>query len=368
MPRQLCLQCDRLFDAPEVWESAEVTCPHCGQRTLLQPVRIPTSATLKLPPLTATPGLTMEEVAHTAGELIANVEKVIVGKRTAVEITVATLLAEGHLLIEDVPGVAKTMLARALAISAGCTFNRIQCTPDLEPGDVLGQSVLDPKTGRSEFHFGPLFAQVVLVDEINRSSPRTQAALLEAMGERTVTEGRVTYDLERPFMLLATQNPIEQEGTFQLPEAQLDRFLLRLSLGYPTLAAESEMCERFQLRHPIETLKSCTTPERIMACQQTVRTVTVSPAARDYILAVVHATRRHPDLLLGASPRGSLGLLRMAQAKAALQGRDAVSLSQIRELVAPVLRHRLLVQRNRPDLQADAVLAEILQQLPSPAI
>src|SRR6516162_1245381 len=202
-------------------------------------------------PIEAAKKMAPTEVSPVARQLIDNVEKVIVGKHEQVVLATAVWLAEGHLLIEDVPGVAKTMLARAMAQSAGCSFRRIQCTPDLQPADVLGEPHLDLKTGRAEFHFGPLFSQFVLVDEINRASPRTQAALLEAMGEASVTEGNVTYRLQKPFMVIATQNPIEQEGTFLLPEAQKDRFLIRMSLGYPSLNDEKEMVERFQLRHPI---------------------------------------------------------------------------------------------------------------------
>jgi MoxR-like ATPase len=306
--------------------------------------------------------LTPAEVSNTAQQLIASVEKVIVGKREQVVLSVATLLAEGHILIEDVPGVAKTMLARALALSAGSTFKRIQCTPDLQPTDVLGEPILDPQTGRSEFHFGPLFSQFVLVDEINRASPRTQAALLEAMGEASVTEGNVTYRLQKPFMVIATQNPIEQEGTFLLPEAQKDRFLMRMSLGYPSLADEKEMVQRFQLRHPIETLQPVATPDRILKCQEAVREVKVPAEESDFILKIVRATREHPALLLGASPRGSLGLFRAAQAMAAIGGRDSASLEQIKHLAPKVLAHRFIVRKDEKfrNVKVEDVVAEIL--------
>jgi MoxR-like ATPase len=304
----------------------------------------------KKPKVTLTPIekpklLTPAEVSDTAQQLIAGVEKVIVGKHEQVVLAVIVLLAEGHLLIEDVPGVAKTMLARALAQSAGCTFKRIQCTPDLQPSDVLGEPRLDPQSGRSEFHFGPLFSQFVLVDEINRASPRTQAALLEAMGEASVTEGNVTYRLQKPFMVIATQNPVEQEGTFLLPEAQKDRFLMRISLGYPSLADEKEMVERFQLRHPIETLQPVTAPDRILKCQDAVREIKVPSEVNDLILKIVRTTRTNPALLLGASPRGSLGLFRAAQAMAAIEGKDSVSLEQIKCLAQRVLAHRLIVRK-----------------------
>jgi MoxR-like ATPase len=280
----------------------------------------------------------------------------------------AVWLAEGHLLIEDVPGVAKTMLARAMAQSAGCTFKRIQCTPDLQPEDVLGEPRLDPQSGRSEFHFGPLFSQFVLVDEINRAAPRTQSALLEAMGEAMVTAGNVSYKLQKPFMVVATQNPIEQEGTFLLPEAQKDRFLIRMSLGYPNLADEKQMVERFQLRHPIDTLQPVTFPDNISKCQEAVREVKVPSAVNDYILAIVRATREHPALLLGSSPRGSLGLFRAAQAMAAIDGCDSVSVELVKSLSQKVLAHRLIVRRDEKfrDVKVENNAAEILAKTPLP--
>lgn len=315
-----------------------------------------------IPPIEKPKLLSITEVSATARQLIANVEKVIVGKHDQVVLAVAVLLAEGHLLVEDVPGVAKTMLARALAQSAGSTFKRIQCTPDLMPSDVLGEPHLDPTTGRSEFHFGPLFAQFVLVDEINRASPRTQASLLEAMGEASVTEGNVTYRLQKPFMVIATQNPIEQEGTFLLPEAQKDRFLMRMSLGYPSLGDEKEMVERFQTRHPIETLQPVATPDRILKCQEAVRDVKVPSDVNDLILKIVRATREYPALLLGASPRGSLGLFRAAQSMAAIEGKDTVSVEQIKQLAQKVLAHRLIVRREEKfnSVKVDEIVTEIL--------
>jgi MoxR-like ATPase len=323
---------------------------------------------ITLPPVTAPKKLTIAEVAALAGQLIANVERVMVGKHDAVTLAVAVWLAEGHLLIEDVPGVAKTMLARAMALSAGCTFKRIQCTPDLQPEDVLGQARLDPTTGRSEFHFGPLFSQFVLVDEINRAAPRTQSALLEAMGEAMVTAGNVSYRLQKPFMVVATQNPVEQEGTFLLPEAQKDRFLMRLSLGYPSLADEKQMIERFQLRHPIDALEPVTTPDHILRCQEAVRQVHVPPAVNDYLLAIVRATRAHPALRLGASPRGSLGLFRAAQAMAAIEGQESVSAEQVKSLASQVLAHRFILrhEENRRGVTAENVVAEILADTPLP--
>jgi MoxR-like ATPase len=333
----------------------------------------PESQTQKRPVVTLTPieqpkGLLPAEVSAIAQQIIANVEKVIVGKHEQVVLAVAVFLAEGHLLIEDVPGVAKTMLARAIALSAGCTFKRIQCTPDLQPTDVLGEARLEPQTGRSEFRFGPLFSQFVLVDEINRASPRTQSALLEAMGESMVTAGNVTYRLQKPFMVVATQNPIEQEGTFHLPEAQKDRFLIRMNLGYPSFADEKQMVERFQLRHPIETIHPVTTPDTITKCQEAVRAVNVAPEACDYILKIVRATREHPALVLGSSPRGSLGLFRAAQALAATEGKSFVSAAQVKAIVQNVLAHRLIVRKDEKhrDVKVADVVAEILTQVPLP--
>ena len=321
-----------------------------------------------LPPIEETKGLSPAEVSAIARQIIANVEKVVVGKHDQVVLAIAVFLAEGHLLIEDVPGVAKTMLARAIALSAGCTFKRIQCTPDLQPTDVLGEAKLEPQTGRTEFRFGPLFSQFVLVDEINRASPRTQSALLEAMGESMVTAGNVTYRLQRPFMVVATQNPIEQEGTFMLPEAQKDRFLMRMSLGYPSYDDEKQMVERFQLRHPIDTLLPVTTPDGIMKSQEAVRAVKVAPETGDYILKIVRATREHPALLLGASPRGSLGLFRAAQAMSAIEGRDSVSVEQVKAIAQKVLAHRIIVRREEKyrDVKVADVVADILVQTPVP--
>ncbi|MGO8677115.1 MAG: AAA family ATPase [Limisphaerales bacterium] len=316
---------------------------------------------MTISPIAQSKGLSPEEAGEVAREIIANVERVIVGKREQVALAVATLFAEGHLLVEDIPGVAKTMLGRALAQSVGCTFKRIQCTPDLRPSDVLGEPFTDPETGRAEYRFGPLFAQIVLVDEINRASPRTQAAMLEAMGEGMISVQRVTYPMERPFMVIATQNPIEHEGTFHLAEAQLDRFLIRLSLGYPSLPDEKMMCQRFQFGHPIETLKPVVTPDRIMRCQEAVRAVRLDSEVCDYILARVRQTRRHPGLVLGASPRGSLGLFRMSQAMAAIQGVDFVSVAQVDALAERTLAHRLILRPERKERWHDG--AQVIQEI-----
>ena len=315
-----------------------------------------------LPPVTPTKNLSSSDVSTIAQNLIANIEKVIIGKHEQIVQAIAVFFAEGHLLLEDVPGVAKTMLARTIALSAGCTFKRIQCTPDLQPEDVLGEARLDPTTGRTEFYFGPLFSQFVLVDEINRAAPRTQSALLEAMGESSVTAGNVTYRLQKPFMVIATQNPIEQEGTFLLPEAQKDRFLIRMNLGYPNLSDEKQMVERFQLQHPIETLQPVTSPDGISKCQIAVREVKVSSDVNDLILKIVRATREHPALLLGASPRGSLGLFRMAQAVTAIAGHDSVTAEQIKSLAQIVLAHRLIIRKEEKfrNVKVENVVAEIV--------
>jgi MoxR-like ATPase len=323
---------------------------------------------LNVGPIAAPASLSRSQITAIAGQLIANVEKVIVGKHDQIVLAVATLLAEGHLLIEDVPGVAKTMLARALAISAGGSFKRIQCTPDLQPLDVLGDNYTNAETGRTEFRFGPLFSQFVLVDEVNRASPRTQAAMLEAMGENMVTAGNISYKLQRPFMVIATQNPIEQEGTFFLPEAQKDRFLIQLSLGYPALADENQMLERFKKQHPIETLSPVATPDQLLQSQDAIREIEVVPEAREYILALVRATREHPALLLGASPRGSLGLFRVAQAMVAIEGGNFVRPEQIKRMAQAVLGHRLIIRREDKyrNLKVGEVIEEILAKLPLP--
>src|SRR3989440_8551873 len=242
------------------------------------------------------------EVAAVAQKIVGNVEKVIIGKRPAVTLTLVAALCEGHVLLEDVPGVAKTMLARAVARSLGCSFKRLQCTPDLLPTDVTGVSVFNPKTTDFEFRPGPIFAQIVLADEINRATPRTQSALLEAMAERRVTVDGQTYALKPPFLVLATQNPVDHEGTFPLPEAQLDRFLIRLSLGYPSLEEEGKMLERLQHTHPIDELTSVVTANDVLACQQAVRAIYVDDKLRRYLLEIVQATREHGDVALGGSP------------------------------------------------------------------
>src|SRR5215208_8203159 len=233
------------------------------------------------------------DVAGTAGRIIANIEKVIIGKRQQLTLAVAAYFSEGHILLEDVPGVAKTMFARALARSVGCTFKRLQCTPDLLPTDVTGVSVFNQKSAEFEFRPGPVFAQTLLTDEINRATPRTQSALLEAMAERRVSADGQTYTLKPPFLVIATQNPVDHEGTFPLPEAQLDRFLVRLSLGYPSLEEESKMLQRLQHVHPIEKLGIAVSAREVLACQEAIRDVYVDDKVRRYLLEIVEATREH---------------------------------------------------------------------------
>jgi MoxR-like ATPase len=286
----------------------------------------------------------MSQVTPTAKRIIANIEKVVIGKRQEIILALVAYLSEGHILLEDVPGVAKTILARALAASVGCTFKRVQCTPDLLPNDITGASIFNPKTTEFEFRPGPLFAQIVLADEINRATPRTQAALLEAMAERRVTSDGTTYRLEAPFLVIATQNPIDHEGTFPLPEAQLDRFLMRLSLGYPTAEEEGKMLDMLRQDHPIESLGAVVSAADVLAAQQAVRDVFVDPKIRDYIVEIVRATREHDDIALGGSPRASIALCRAAQALAAIRGHDFVLPDDVKRLAPAILGHRLIIR------------------------
>jgi MoxR-like ATPase len=297
-------------------------------------------------------------------QVIRNVETVIVGKRPQIELLMAALLCQGHVLIEDVPGTGKTMLARAAAASMGITFKRLQCTPDLLPNDITGVSVFNQQTSGFEFRPGPVFVNILLADEINRATPRTQAALLEAMQEQQVTADGVTRPLPAPFLVLATQNPIEYEGTFPLPEAQLDRFLMRLSLGYPGADDEIQMLRNLRKHHPIETLGQVVDGAELLDLHDAVTDVHVDESLERYILAIVRATRSHPDLALGASPRGSLALYKTAQALATLRERDYAIPDDVKTLVPLTLAHRLIV---RPESQlrgrtAQAILAEILER------
>jgi MoxR-like ATPase len=285
----------------------------------------------------------VEDIRDFAALLIENVEKVIVGKRHPIELVLISWLCEGHVLIEDAPGTGKTMLARAFAITTGLEFKRLQFTPDLLPNDVTGVSIFNQKKREFEFRPGPAFCNILLTDEINRATPRTQSALLEAMGEGQVTVDGITYPLPRPFLVLATQNPIEFEGTFPLPEAQMDRFFMRTSLGYPNFADEDAMLQMQQLAHPIEALQQVVDGNQIPRLQQQVRQVEVVDSVRRYILSLVQATRDHPALSLGASPRGSLALYRSAQAQAALSGRDFVIPDDIKHVAVACLAHRMIM-------------------------
>lgn len=308
----------------------------------------------------------MKEIQSFAQTLIENVEKVIIGKRPILELLVVSLLCEGHTLLEDVPGVGKTMLARALAVSLGIQFKRLQCTPDLLPNDVTGVSIFDQQKQGFTFIPGPAFTNILLADEINRATPRTQSALLEAMGERQVTVDGITHELARPFFVLATQNPVEYEGTFPLPEAQLDRFFMKLSLGYLDEASESQMLLNLGGVHPIETIAQVVDGRELPQLARQIWGVHVDETVRDYIIRLVFATRQHPDLILGASPRGSHALYRGIQAYAALHGRDYTLPDDVKKLAPVILSHRCLVHpesalRGRTN---SGILSDTLQNTP----
>lgn len=310
----------------------------------------------------------MADVQAIANRIVENVEKVIVGKRASVQLTVLGLLCQGHLLIEDVPGVGKTVLAKAIAKSVGCKFQRIQFTPDMLPSDVTGVSVFNQQTREFEFRPGPIHAQIVLVDEINRATPKTQSALLEAMEERQVTVDGNTYRLEPPFMVLATQNPIEYEGTFPLPEAQLDRFLLRIRLGYASKQEEVEMLERQQHTHPIENLTQVVSVEELLAAQKAIKEIYTDKLVKEYIVELVRQTREHPDVYLGASSRGSLAIYRLCQARAAMFGRDFVLPDDVKALAVAALGHRIIVgpAARIKDVEASAIVQDIMDKVPVP--
>jgi MoxR-like ATPase len=308
----------------------------------------------------------MELIQSFITPLVENIEKVIVGKRSTIDLFTVALLCEGHVLIEDVPGTGKTMLARSIAVSLGGAFKRLQCTPDLLPNDVTGVSVFNQQTGQFEFRPGPIFVNILLADEINRATPRTQSALLEAMQEQQVTIDGITRMLPRPFLVIATQNPIEYEGTFPLPEAQLDRFLMRLTMGYPTIADEKTILTNLQHEHPVNSLTQVVEGLQLPSMQHMVWDIHVDGSLQDYIVRLVAATRSHPDLTLGGSPRASLALFKTAQALAAVRGRDHVIPDDIKYLVPYTLTHRLIA---RPEAElrgrtVQVILNEILQKVP----
>ncbi|MDA1330507.1 MAG: MoxR family ATPase [Chloroflexi bacterium] len=310
----------------------------------------------------------MASVQSFAEKVIANIEKVILGKHNSVELTAINLLCQGHLLIEDVPGVGKTMLARSLARSLGCSLNRIQFTPDMLPSDVTGVSIFNQSSREFEFRPGPIMAQIVLADEINRATPKTQAALLEAMQEHQITVDGVTHPLPEPFMVLATQNPIEYEGTFPLPEAQLDRFLLRIRLGYLELEDEIAVLEGQQYKHPLETLEQVASVEEVIEAQEAVKSIYVADELKCYIVELARQTRSHPEVYLGASARGSLALFRAGQARAALHGREFVLPDDVKALAQSCLAHRIILgpSAHLQDVSAESVVDSILEKVPVP--
>ncbi len=312
--------------------------------------------------------MTAQTIATAARKIHGNIELVVVGKAEVVELVLVAVLCEGHVLIEDVPGIGKTLMARSVARSLGCTFNRIQCTPDLLPSDVTGTHVFNQQSAEFEFRPGPIFSQLLLADEINRATPRTQSAFLEAMEERQVTVEGDTKPLLRPFLVLATQNPVELEGTFPLPEAQLDRFLMRVRMGYPNEAQDELIMERFSRINPIETLSAVLSAEQLLELQQACREVLVDPDLRQYMIKLVHATREHPQVELGASPRAMLGLFRAVQAMAAIRGRSYVIPDDIKYLAPFVLEHRIIphAQSHLRGHTSSEILREVLDSVPVP--
>ena len=369
MPKCPCHICNQPLEYPEELAGQQVECPHCGTQTKLPVmsdilVRIPSAVDESIRQSAESP------IANVAQKVLSNMGKVVVGKDETMALALTACLADGHVLFEDVPGVAKTMLARAMAVSMGCPFKRIQCTPDLLPSDISGSSVFNPKTTDFEFRAGPLFTQVLLADEINRATPRAQSALLEAMAERRVTVDGKTHSLEAPFFLIATQNPIDHEGTFPLPEAQLDRFLMRLHLGYPGADLEIQMLQNNQLQHPIETLEAVTDSSEVLECQAAVRNIKVHPKVAGYVVDIVEASRNHDDIQLGASPRASLALFRCAQSYAGIHGYDFVTPDDVKYLAPFIMMHLLLL---KPETRlrkrsAKDIMRDILNSISVPQI
>jgi MoxR-like ATPase len=309
----------------------------------------------------------LEEIKVLADRIASNVERVIIGKSSVVRLLLVAILCEGHVLIDDVPGVGKTMMARALAKSLGLSFHRIQFTPDLLPSDILGVNIFNQKTGDFEFKPGPILSQVILADEINRGTPKTQSSLLECMEERQISVDGTTRKLPRPFLVIATQNPIEHYGTFPLPEAQVDRFLLRVHLGYPSSQDEKQIVLEQKLRHPIEEIEAVTSAEELLKIQQKVKEVHVEESVQDYIVHLVEETRKHERLFLGASPRGSLALFKGAQALAAMQGRNYVLPDDVKALAIPVLAHRIIPRGARNWEASEEIMKSILLKVAVPA-
>jgi MoxR-like ATPase len=310
----------------------------------------------------------MESVQYLADQVSNNVGRVIVGKNREVRLVLIALLCRGHVLIEDVPGVGKTVLAKSIARSVGCVFKRIQFTPDLLPSDVTGVSIFNQQTMNFEFRPGPIVAQIVLADEINRATPKTQSALLEAMEEAQITVDGVTHSLPTPFVVLATENPIEYEGTFPLPEAQLDRFLVRLSLGYPGRANELKILDSQSRAHPLESIGQVVTQEDLVTAQEAIKDVYVDDRLKEYIVDLVDASRQHEQVYLGASPRGSLALYDASRAWAAMQGRDYVTPDDVKDLAEPALAHRIIVSPSARmrNIDARGIVRELLSMVPVP--
>ncbi|MDE2748664.1 MAG: MoxR family ATPase [Chloroflexota bacterium] len=326
------------------------------------------SEQLRTPSQTSQLRQTAAPVKEIAERIANSVGQVILGKSNEVRLSILGMLCRGHILLEDIPGVGKTMMAKSLARAVGCTFNRIQFTPDMLPSDITGVSIFNPKTREFEFRPGPIMAQIVLADEINRATPKTQSALLEAMEEGQMTVDGVTYRLSNPFLIMATQNPIEYEGTFPLPEAQLDRFLIRIQMGYPQPEDELRILASQQYQHPIQNLQQVVTLKELLAAQQLIKDVYVAKEVQQYIINLITASRRHADVYLGSSPRGSLALFRASQARAAMSGRDFVIPDDVKALAEVTLAHRIIVgpAARLKNITSRAIVQDILQSTPVP--